>query len=178
MTSSDILTQRLRLVAITLDMMRADAAQNGRLAGLLVARIPSTWPPEHWEPHVFAFLEKQYVATPHTAAWNRYVVLRAGPPTLIGTMNGFPKGADEAEIGYAILPPWQRLGLATEGMLVFLEELFRDGTLKGITAQTLPALTASIRVMEKCGFRPDGAGDEEGTVRYRLNRPGHLSSPE
>jgi RimJ/RimL family protein N-acetyltransferase len=173
MTASDILTSRLRLVAITLDMMRADAAQDGRLASLLGVQIPSTWPPEHWEPHVFAFMEKQNVATPHTAAWNRYVVLREEPSTLIGTMNGFPRSEEEAEIGYIILPRWQRLGLATEGMRAFLEELFRDGTLKCITAQTLPALTASVRVMEKCGFRPDGAGDEEGTVRYRLDRPRH-----
>jgi len=170
MTSSDLETDRLRLTVITVERMRADAAADGTLAMLLNATVPAAWPPEHWEPHVFEFIEKQARETPHAASWNRYVLLKINPPTLIGTLGGFPKGTDEAEIGYSILPTWQRQGLATEALRIFIEELFLDRTLSSITAQTLPHLMPSIRVLEKCGFHLEGPG-EEGAIRYRQMKP-------
>ena len=35
-------------------------------------------------------------------------------------------------------------------------------------AETLPELTASIRVLEKNGFRFAGPGSEDGVIRYEL----------
>jgi ribosomal-protein-alanine N-acetyltransferase len=163
----DPLTQRLRLVAITSNLLRCDPAH---LAGLLAAEVPQSWPPEHWEPHVFDFLESQYRASPHTIGWNRYVVLRSPTPTLIGTMGGFPKTETEAEVGYSILPFWQRQGLATEGLRAIMDEIFTVPSVTSISAQTFPHLSASVRVLEKSGFARAGDGDEEGTVRYRLQR--------
>ena len=165
----DLLTQRLTLVAITPSLLRLDAPQ---LARALNADVPGLWPPEHWEPHVFDFLERQYDRAPHTIAWNRYVLLRSQPGTLIGTIGGFPRNETEAEIGYSILGPWQRQGFATEALLAILNEISRTAAVETITAQTFPHLVASIRVLEKCGFAPAGAGDEEGTVRYRRTTPG------
>ena len=169
----DILTQRLRLVAITPALLRLDTPD---LSRLIAADVPELWPPEHWEPHVFDFIEKQYRDAPHTAGWNRYVVLRSENPTLTGTMGGFPKTPTEAEIGYSILHPWQRQGLATEGLVALLEEVFSSPRLQTISAQTFPHLVASVRILEKCGFRPAGDGDEEGTIRYRLPRQSFAES--
>jgi ribosomal-protein-alanine N-acetyltransferase len=164
----DLLTQRLRLVAITPNLLRLDPPQ---LSQLLNADVPNLWPPEHWEPHVFDFLEKQYIQAPHTIGWNRYVVLRSPQPTLIGTTGGFPKSETEAEIGYSILEPWQRQGFATEGLRAVMSEIFTILTVQSISAQTFPHLTASVRVLEKSAFQYAGNGDETGTIRYRLQRP-------
>ena len=74
----------------------------------------------------------------------------------------------ECEIGYSILPPHEGRGLATEAAQALLEHLRGDGRLRSVVAHTFPRLAGSIRVMEKCGFVPDGEGEEPGTVRYRL----------
>lgn len=167
MKSPDILTPRLRLVAITPSLLRVEGSA---LAIAVGAVIPALWPPEHWEPHVYDFLEELYARAPYAVAWTRYVVTRTEPATLIGTLGGFPRTDVEAEVGYGILPPWQRQGLATEGLLALMEEIRRRDEVQTFTAQTYPHLAASVRVLEKCGFALAGPGDEEGTVRYRRNR--------
>ena len=164
----DIFTARLRLITITPDLMHIEAAI---LRELLRVEVPSCWPPEHWEPHVFDFMKQHFRQAPKAATWTRYVVLRAEAPVLIGTVGGFLRTETEAEVGYGILPPWQRQGLATEGTLALMDLIFQDDLIESISAQTYLHLTASLRVMEKCGFAPAGEGDEPGTVRYRLTRP-------
>jgi [ribosomal protein S5]-alanine N-acetyltransferase len=168
--TSDILTERLRLVAITPEMMRAEATAGSALSPLLNAVVPSSWPPEHWEPHVLRFIEEQYRTDPHTRGWQRYVVLLGDPAILVGTLGAFPRGSTEAEVGYSILESWRCMGLATEGLRALISELLKSDSLESIVAQSFPALTPSIRVMEKCGFTMDGPGEEEGSVRYRLRR--------
>jgi [ribosomal protein S5]-alanine N-acetyltransferase len=115
---------------------------------------------------------RQQNRTPWAAGWNRYVLLRAGTQVLIGTLGGFPRTETEAEIGYSILDAWQRRGLATEGVRALMQEILRSECIRTLTAQTFPELRASNRVLEKCGFRPTGPGDEPGSVRYRIDRPG------
>jgi RimJ/RimL family protein N-acetyltransferase len=167
MTFPDLLTPRLRLVAITPALLRVEGAELARNVG---AEIPTAWPPEHWEPHVYDFLEALYGRAPYAVAWTRYAVTRGATPTLIGTLGGFPRTETEAEVGYGILPLWQRQGLATEGLLALMEEMRRREDVQTFTAQTYPHLLASVRVLEKCGFALTGVGDEEGTVRYRRRR--------
>ena len=163
----EIRTLRLRLVAITPALLRVDDSALGKQMGVAV---PALWPPEHWEPHVFDFLEALYARAPYAIAWTRYVVTRAEPATLIGTLGGFPRTETEAEVGYGILPPWQRQGLATEGLRALMEEIRQRDAVRTFSAQTYPHLVASVRVLEKCGFALAGSGDEEGTVRYRRAR--------
>lgn len=173
MHPADILTSRLRLVTQSRVLMRADlAADHLTFGALLQAAVPPTWPPEHFEAHCFTFVETMYARHPHTYGWGRYVVLRTQPETLIGTVGAFPRGPSEAEVGYAILPPWQRQGYATEATQTLLAELFQDIRIHSITAQTFPHLLASVRVMQRCGMQPDGVGEEPGTIRFRLVRPG------
>ena len=172
MTLSEITTPRLRLVAITTEMMDADAAGSPQLSELLSADVPASWPPEHWEPHVFAFMKGHIARRPATLGWNRYVVVEGQTRTLIGTVGGFPRTEGEAEIGYSILQPWRRLGFASEAVNAFTRELFRTPAVRSISAQTLPDLTGSLGVLRRCGFVFAGPGEEPGAVRYRLERVG------
>jgi len=160
-------TPRLELVAISPDLARLAPAE---LSALLHARIPESWPPEHWEPHVFEFIAEQFRTAPHTVGWNRYMILRGAEPVMVGALGGFPRSKDEAEVGYSILPEWQKQGLATEGLRALIGEIFEQPEVETISAQTFPSLPASIRVLEKCGFMPAGNGDDEGTIRFRLER--------
>ena len=60
---ADLKAGPLRLVAITAEMMLAEQQrdlEHRELQRLLHARLTQEWPPEHWEPHVYEFILKQY----------------------------------------------------------------------------------------------------------------------
>lgn len=169
---ADIRTARLRLVAITPAMLKADEAADPGFGRLLRATVTEEWPPEHWEPHVLHFISKQYEDEPDTKGWHRYMLRpnRYGRKVLIGCLGGFPKSEGEVEIGYSTLPTFQRRGFATEAATAFVDWLLRHEGVSQVTAQTFPSQPESIKVMERCGMVYVGSGDEEGTVRFGRRR--------
>ncbi len=172
---ADLKTTRLRLVAITPAMLKADEAADGSLAKILGAEVTAEWPPEHWEPHVYHFIEKQYEDEPRTRGWHRYVLLprERGSVlgyTLIGAVGAFPKLEGDAEIGYSTLPSYQRNGYGTEAARALVEWLLKQKDVRTVSAQTYPRLPESIKVMERCGMTYVGPGEDEGTVRYQRRR--------
>lgn len=169
--AADLKTARLRLVAITPEMLQADEAADGSLAKTLGAEVTADWPPEHWEPHVYHFIEKQYLDEPRTRGWHRYVLLPQGRIwVLIGAVGAFPKLEGDAEIGYSTVPSYQRRGYGTEAARALVEWLLTQKDVLSVSAQTYPRLPESIRVMERCGMTYVGPGEEEGTVRYQRRR--------
>lgn len=172
--TADLRTARLRLVAITPAMLKADEAGGATfelLAKLLGAEVTAEWPPEHWEPHVLHFIEKQFEEEPRTRGWHRYVLLPKGRGyTLIGAVGAFPKLEGDAEIGYSTLPAFQRQRYATEAARALVEWLLRQKDVRSVSAQTYAALPESVKVMERCGMTFVGDGDDPGTVRYRRMR--------
>jgi ribosomal-protein-alanine N-acetyltransferase len=178
LTFDDIQTLRLDLIAITpesLHIQQRDSAEMKTELGTCIgATVPDQWPPEHWEPHVFEFLLKQFAATPELIGWTRYLVLRhpeneGGSRTLIGTCGSWLPNPEtgEAEIGYGVLHGWQRQGYAAEAVRAMLPWLQTRRTIHAFVAQTFPDLYGSIRVLEKCGFEPAGKGYEEGAILFR-----------
>ena len=142
------------------------------LGAILHAEVPDAWPHENWEPHVFEYLLNLIAADPEAIGWCRYLMLRhpdGSERTLIGSFgSGFPKPeTGEAEIGYGILPQWQRQGFAVEAVEAMLPWMQTRREIRAFVAQTFPHLYGSIRVLEKCGFQPAGAGFEEGTILFR-----------
>jgi len=169
----DLKTGRLWLVPITPAMMASEKLADGSLAKLLHVRLTHEWPPEHWEPHVFDFILKQFEDEPATLGWHRYVLLPDSygcGKTLIGAVGGFPKPEGDVEIGYSTLPEFQRLGYGTEAALALVEWLLSRKDVRSVSAQTFQTLSESIKVMERCGMQFVGDGDEEGMVRYRRLR--------
>ena len=171
----DLKTVRLRLVAITPAMLKADEAADGSFAEILSADVAPDWPPEHWEPHVYRFIEKQYMEEPRARGWNRYMLLpnergAARPFTLIGAVGGFPKLEGDVEIGYSTVTSYQRRGYGTEAACALVDWLLTQKDVLSVSAQTYPRLPESIKVMERCGMRYVGPGEDEGTVRYQRRR--------
>jgi ribosomal-protein-alanine N-acetyltransferase len=178
---ADIRTPRLDLIAITLPLLQCEmeggldfAARFRALAG---AEIPPEWPPKDWEPHVLEFVLRQLTAQPETLGWTRFVALRnseTGGRTLIGTVGAIPPGTEmahsapgEIEVGYGILPAFQRRGFATEALAGMMDWVRARAEVSAFVAQTFPHLYPSIRVLEKSGFEFAGDGFEEGTIQFR-----------
>lgn len=160
-------TRRLRLVPITPELVQAEATGASALGEALGAEIGADWPPEHWGPHVRAHILGQFMDHPDTVGWHRYMVLTGPPDRLVGCLGAFPCAAGDVEIGYSVVDSFQRRGLGTEAALAFVEWLLEQPSIHSVTAQSYVTTPASIKVMERCGMRRIGPGDQPGTVRYR-----------
>lgn len=179
--NEDIRTPRLDLIAITLPLLQCEmeggAAFVASFRALAGVEIPPQWPPQDWEPHVLDYVLQQLTAQPETLGWTRYITLRDAETdrrTLIGTVGAIPPGTamahsapGEIEVGYGVLPAFQRCGFATEALAGMMDWVRSRAEVKAFVAQTFPALQASIRVLEKNGFELAGEGFEAGTILFR-----------
>ncbi|MCR5041296.1 MAG: GNAT family N-acetyltransferase [Clostridia bacterium] len=67
-----------------------------------------------------------------------------------------------AEIGYGLKEEYREQGYATEAVKAACNWAFRHPEVKMLEAETDAGNAASQRVLEKCGFLPNGAFGEEG----------------
>ena len=74
-----------------------------------------------------------------------------------------------AEIGYGILEEYRGRGYAAEAVEAACRWAFRHPEVTALEAETDAGNTASQRVLEKCGFLPNGTLGEEGP-RFTRNR--------
>jgi RimJ/RimL family protein N-acetyltransferase len=68
----------------------------------------------------------------------------------------FPEGWDDVEVGYGIAPEFRRRGYAVELAKRVRDYGYRNAGLKRLVSYIDPGNTASIKVAEKLGARPDG----------------------
>mgnify|MGYP004577642931 CR=1 FL=1 len=73
------------------------------------------------------------------------------------------------EIGYGIQPEYEGKGYATEVVQAMTQWAFGQKDVVFVEAETAPDNKASQRVLEKCGFVPDGTGAEG--PRFVLESP-------
>lgn len=74
------------------------------------------------------------------------------------------------EIGYGVLPEYEGQGYTTEAVQAMTQWAFQQKDVVFVEAETEPENKASQRVLEKCGFAPDGTTGEEGP-RFVLESP-------
>ena len=175
---AEVQTPRLDLIPVTAASLQCQvgfsAGMYAEMGRLLHAEIPVAWPPEHWEPHVLDYLLNLFAEHPESVGWCRYLLLRQPDRRiLIGSFGcALPKQeSGEAELGYGLLPAWQRQGFAAEAVQAMMPWLAAQQPIRAFVAQTYPELRGSVRVLEKCGFHLAGSGFEEGTVLYRCFMP-------
>jgi [ribosomal protein S5]-alanine N-acetyltransferase len=175
MESLQLKTRRLLLTSATPEIASADLYDRSQFSRLLNAHIPDDWPPPLNDDNSKAFTLRYLVQNHDAAGWSTWYFLlprEGGGAEAIG-IGGF-KGkplAGMVEIGYSILSQYQRQGLASEATEALVAWAFCHPDVQLVTAETLPNLVASIRVLEKTGFRYLGHGSEEGVVRYARRRP-------
>ena len=81
-----------------------------------------------------------------------------------------PVKAHAVEIGYGILPEYEGNGYTTEAVQAMTKWAFGQKDVVFVEAETDPENRASQRVLEKCGFVPDGTMGLEGP-RFVLESP-------
>lgn len=175
--SLELQTERLVVVAETLDIARAAAQGREALGACLNATVPEAWPPELLADAI-GFWIPRLEAEPHILGWTGWHIVRKKPRTVIGVagFKGPPKDS-RVDIGYGILDEFQRRGYSTEAVTAMVEWAFADRRGNRIVGETLPDLLPSICVMKRVGFRrvgmvETGHGGEENVLQYELTREG------
>ncbi len=153
-------------------LARADCEGRESLARELGAQVPRTWPPEAYGAQVRAFFAARLSHHPgHAGWWNWYWVRREGALLVgAGGFKGPPSAGGEVELGYAVLPPQQRRGYASEAAEALVAWALAQPQVHHVAAEARPDNGASLRVLEKCGLTYLRPGDEPGTQRFLRSR--------
>ena len=164
-------SQRLELIAATPELLRAELDRPPRLAALLEVAEPEVWPPPLNSAETVQYTLRFLEGGPDRAGWMSWYFVRKEGRVLVGQggFSGRPEGG-MVEVGYSLLQAHQGRGYATEAVRTLIDHAFSFDGVHTVTAQTLPELTPSIRVLERLGFRFVGPGSEEGAIRYALTR--------
>jgi [ribosomal protein S5]-alanine N-acetyltransferase len=167
-----IITRRLMLVPASVTLARAELQDRAAFADLLGAVVPGAWPPETTIDALPTFLSWLEAAPDRIGWFGWYALLRdasdAGP-VLVGG-GGFlgPPQHGQVQMGYSVLPEFQRRGFATEMVRGLATWAFVQPDVVVIAAETEWANPGSVRVLERCGFHEAGrASDPDGT-RFEL----------
>jgi len=166
-------TRRLVLVAADRTLIDADLAGRKPLADALHAEVPAEWPPDLFSRAVMD-LAREQLSSPAELGWSAWYVLGSSDkgPVAVGLcqFKGRPDSNGNVEISYAVLDGFQGYGYATEAVCCLSAWALRQPGVRSVSAETMPYLRRSIRVLEKAGFFLAGGGSEQGVIRYVLHK--------
>ena len=171
-----IYTDRLELVAATLDHVRAELESPESLAAQLNADVGPDWPPGEYDRDAQEFfrdcLQKGGSAVVGWYCW--YAIRNDEHSVLIGSGGylGLPCENGEVEIGFSIVKNWQRAGYATEMAGALVANALADSRVQKIIAHSTPRNLASCKVLEKVGFKVVGTDEKTGNIRFEIHRNG------
>jgi RimJ/RimL family protein N-acetyltransferase len=166
-------TPRLELIAGSAELLRMEWDEPARFARQLDVRLPDDWPPGLYDEDARRYFQERFEADPASAHWLVWYVVQATDRVLIGSFGFFgpPDGDGQVTLGYSVSAAYQRRGYATEAVKELVRWAFEHPAVLCVIAETFPQLTGSIKVLQKNGFQHVGAGSDDGSIRFRLDRP-------
>lgn len=161
-----LVTPRLVLEAVTLAVVEATfRGDRCALEELIGARVPEAWPGRALIERAFCASLDDIRVDPDTRLWgDRLMIARdgEGARVVVGSVIFRGRPADgEAEVGYGVEESWQRNGFGSEATSACVDWALVQPGIHRVTATTPPWHLASIRVLEKSGFRCVGPEEHE-----------------
>lgn len=171
-----IRTERLDLVPASLDLLEADLASPAALGRLLGAAVPASWPPGEYDRAAMEFFRARLLEDPKSVGWYGWYAIHAleeGGAVVIGAAGylGPPDSDGGVELGYSIAPEFQARAFATEIVQALTAHAWSFPGIQRVIAHTQPSNEASVKVLERCGFRLAGSAGDGKAVEYERLRP-------
>lgn len=168
-------TARLTLVPATAALARAEIADRPAFTAMLNAAVPEAWPPETLADALPFFLQ-QLEADPDRVGWiTWYGVADAEGSkgrTLAGSGGFFgPPQEGSVEIGYSVLPEFQRKGYGAELAGALTEWALAQPGVKKVVANAAFDNIPSVRLLRRLGFSEVGPSEEAGHLRFERAGP-------
>ena len=143
----------LRLVQLSLPVFEALAAEKVDEAERLTGLTMSEWFAERLE--IWHYMITLLDGRPENADWLMQAVVLGDDVIGNAGFKGAPHDA-QVELGYSIAPEHRRRGHASTVVGLLLDRAQRDGQIDRVIARIDPDNQASIGVVTKAGFVPDG----------------------
>jgi RimJ/RimL family protein N-acetyltransferase len=158
-----LITDRLRLVPITLEAIEAVLDHDQRRAEAIVeARFPPGWPNAPLLDVGFPYSREAIRADPEVRLWGDSLVILRDEPRVVGSVVFHGHPADGiAEIGYAIEERARGIGLATEATRACAEWALAQPGITALRATTFPWHIASLGVIRNLGMRQVATRDHD-----------------
>lgn len=170
-------SDRLTLIASTLSHVRTELESPDQLATLLDATVSNEWPTGEYDREAMEFFRARLEeGGEEVEGWYGWYAVSAAdgesPRTLVaaGGYFGPPDAEGTVEIGYSVLPQWQRRGYASEMVRMLVAHAFTFAPVERVIAHTTEANPASIGVLLRSGLQAKGAGREAGSLRFECSR--------
>jgi ribosomal-protein-alanine N-acetyltransferase len=122
-----------------------------------------TWPADDLTRGAFRRRLKRYVEDQRTDQAYAFLVLRGGDSAMVGglTLANIRRGVSQAgSLGYWMGAQFAQQGYMTGALLALIPFAFGTLRLHRLEAACIPANAASIRLLEKTGFRREGYARE------------------
>jgi RimJ/RimL family protein N-acetyltransferase len=166
-----LVTERLELRPLPPRAAAAVPDDRERAARILGAPLGEEWP----QPDLLDVLPRQAAASPETARFGIWVVIERAGGTVVGDagFHGPPDESGSIELGYAVVPGRRRRGYATEAAAALVGWALAQPGVRVVVAGCARDNAASIRTLERIGFRR--TGDAGGELRWRFD-PGRADA--
>jgi RimJ/RimL family protein N-acetyltransferase len=165
----EIRTDRLTLLAATPALAQAETGDRAAFAALLNATVPDAWPPEMLAD-ALPWFAGQLTEDPTREGWlGWYGLLRNADDsrTLVASGGFVGKPSEGAvEVGYSVLPDYQRHGYATEMIGALVEWALAQTGVERVTADVAYNNEPSLRLLVNLGFALVGDGTKPGHHRF------------
>jgi RimJ/RimL family protein N-acetyltransferase len=150
-----LLTERLRLIPITLETMEAVLDRDKQRAEHLVgARFPPGWPDDPLLDVGFPYSRAAIRAAPEIRLWGDSLVILRYEPRVVGSVVFHGRPSDGvAEVGYSIEDGSRGNGLANEATRACVEWALAEAGIAAVQATTFPWHVASLGVIRNLGMR-------------------------
>jgi len=172
--------QVISLICATPDMLDAEDAGGGAIAMRLGVKPPVSWPPEHNDTATRAWMRGLLTDTPDEPGYVCWYMIAQNRLVGICGFKGPPTDKGEVEIGYSVVEAEHRKGYGVEAAGLLVARAFRDPRVSVVTAETLPRLVASQKVLARCGFSHVGGymdADDGQIMRFEVRRPSERPGP-
>lgn len=141
-----------------------DLSDSGTGAAPVLVSFPPEWPGDAIA--FFPELQRRYATDPDHEEWGGIMIDRERL-VAVGQMSAKapPDHTGTVEIGYGVNESMRGIGYATEMARAFTTWLLRQPAVRRVTAECLVDNQASVRVLDKSGFRRIGERpDDEGLL--------------
>jgi ribosomal-protein-alanine N-acetyltransferase len=158
-----LLTERLRLIPITLEAIEAVLDHDkARAEAIVGARFPPAWPNDQLLDVGFPYSRAAIRAAPEIRLWGDSLVLLRDEPRVVGSVvfHGRPAGGI-AEVGYGIEEASRGQGIASEATRACVEWAFEHPDITAVQATTFPWHVASLGVIRNLGMQQIGTREHD-----------------
>lgn len=172
-TVRTLFTHRLELIASSALHVRTELETPEQLTHLLKATVSPAWPSGEYDRDAMEFFLARFEeGGARVQGWYGWYALCSGGPDAVralvgaGGYFGPPNEHGTVEVGYSILPEWQRLGYAREMVQALVKHARSFAEVRHVIAHTATTNGPSIKVLLACGFQVAGTGDDAHTLRF------------